>query len=170
MIDKSDIVRTSGEGSETRLSARFLGKVARDENGCWLWQGALSTPGGYAVFVSPPHRYAHRYAYAVLVGDIPDGQELDHLCRVRHCVNPQHLEAVPHYVNLTRAPFMNLTACKWGHEFTEENTALRTRADGTTYRQCRACVRIRAAVRECARHTKENAPRGGEALSHTEGV
>ena len=166
MIDKSDIVRTYGRS----LPERVLARIAPDETGCWLWQGTIVKPGGYPKFSGV---YAHRFTYTTLIGAIPDNHELDHLCRVRHCVNPHHLEAVTHFVNVSRAPFMNLSACKWGHDFTPDNTAIRVRADGATYRQCRTCVRIRStrAVRECALTTKESAPAGTEALSQTnEGV
>jgi hypothetical protein len=88
--------------------------------------------------------YAHRYAYELLVGPIPPGTELDHLCRVRHCVNPAHLEAVAHRDNLLRGdtiPGRNArkTECPRGHLFEAENTY----RDTLGRRKCRECARLR---------------------------
>lgn len=82
---------------------RFWAKVEVDESGCWLW--TASTNHGYGHFwVSPDvgKVYAHRYAYELLVGPIPDGLEIDHLCKVRNCVNPEHLEPVTKEENWRR--------------------------------------------------------------------
>lgn len=84
-------------------------------------------------------RVVHRVAYEVWVGAIPDGLELDHLCGVRCCVNPAHLEPVTHYENLMRGAIGDLarrTRCKRGHEFTPENTVRNNRG-----RECRICRR-----------------------------
>lgn len=71
--------------------------------GCWLWTGALD-PSGYAVFNSDMStKKAHRWAYQQWVGPLLPGMVLDHLCRVRHCVNPAHLEQVTHAENMRRA-------------------------------------------------------------------
>ena len=100
---------------------------------CWIWTGAISSVG-YGAFgaerVNGRNRnaLAHRFAYEQLVGPIPEGLVLDHLCRVTRCVNPVHLEPVTHRENLDRgtpsASHLNRgkTHCKNGHEFTEENT------------------------------------------------
>jgi len=76
-----------------------------------------------------------------LRGTIPYKLELDHLCRVKHCCNPDHLEAVTHYTNLHRGASIQArnakkTHCKWGHEFTPENTYIIPSGAG---RACRAC-------------------------------
>lgn len=65
---------------------------------CWVWQRSV-TPNGYGKLAD---RYAHRMYYEQNVGPIPDGMELDHLCRVRQCCRPDHLEPVPHTVNIRR--------------------------------------------------------------------
>lgn len=109
---------------------------------CWLWSGAL-TGRGYGKFGSPA-RSAHRYMYELFRGPIPDELEIDHLCRVHRCVNPDHLEAVPHKVNVERGELRlvlgSRTHCKNGHEFTPENT--RTYVGGRGFqRVCRACKR-----------------------------
>lgn len=132
------------------LPERFRSKVRVDqETGCWLW--TAGTDGrGYGLFWhgrrgsgGKMHR-AHRWAYEVLVGPIPDGLELDHLCRVRPCVNPDHLEPVTHLENVRRGilgtdqhPNRLKTHCKQGHPFSPENT--RVGRDGK--RACRTCHR-----------------------------
>lgn len=105
------------------------------DGGCWLWEGAQNG-GGYGRF---KNEIAHRYAYTVVVGPIPEGLELDHLCRVHGCVNPSHLEAVTHKENILRgvgwgAQNKRKTHCKRGHEFTEANTVREGRS-----RRCRTC-------------------------------
>jgi hypothetical protein len=85
---------------------------------------------------------AHRWSYEALVGPIPPGLEIDHLCRVRNCVNPSHLEPVTKAVNILRGESMSArharqTHCKSGHPFDAENTRMTT--DGQ--RRCRTCDR-----------------------------
>lgn len=76
-----------------------------DNNGCWLWQRG-KTSAGYG---ENRGQYAHRYYYQVYKGKITDGFDLDHLCHVRSCVNPDHLEAVPHAINCRRGYKARLT-------------------------------------------------------------
>jgi hypothetical protein len=120
---------------------RFWSRVDREAPlGCWDWvAGKLSS--GYGSFRTGNRAHvAHRYAYEALIGPIPDGLQLDHLCRNRSCVNPDHLEVVTQRVNLARGvspPAINArkTHCSRGHEFTDENTY--RSPDG--YRGCRTC-------------------------------
>ena len=107
---------------------------------CWVWRGAIH--GGYGNFSVGQGRFqgAHRVAYELLVGPVPD--TLDHLCRNPACVNPAHLEPVTNRENILRgtgfaATYAKATHCKSGHEFTLENTAYRTRPEGG--RCCRTC-------------------------------
>lgn len=130
--------------------ARFWSRVRKTDN-CWLWIGGISH-SGYGVFTTGSKTNgtskstpAHRYSYALAKGDIPEGLVLDHLCRIRECVNPDHLEAVTQQVNTLRgdspiAQHAAKTHCKRGHPFSEENT-WRTRKGG---RHCRTCARERA--------------------------
>lgn len=75
--------------------------------GCWLWDGATGATGygqmSGRIDGKPRTIQAHRVAYEIMVGPVPDGLELDHLCRNRECVNPAHLEAVPHLLNCLRS-------------------------------------------------------------------
>jgi hypothetical protein len=82
----------------TTLERRFVTRVKQGTNGCWLWEGATRT-NGYGTFALKrqgrwTQTTAHRIAFELYVGQIPDGYEVDHLCRVRGCVRPDHLEAV----------------------------------------------------------------------------
>src|SRR3990167_9081181 len=80
--------------------ARFWVRVDKTAT-CWLWKGSIDSQG-YGRLSRRPRRSAHRFSYQLLIGPIPPGRELDHLCRVRHCVNPDHLEAVTRRVNILR--------------------------------------------------------------------
>lgn len=81
---------------------RFMEKVEIHPKGCWFWTGEISA-NGYGGFRHPDTKWAHRASYMLLVGPIPDGKYLDHLCRNTSCVNPDHLEPVTHQENLSRA-------------------------------------------------------------------
>lgn len=119
---------------------RLFTKFVIADNGCWLWTASCGR-GGYGRFnYEGRAQSAHRCAYELLVGPIPDGLEIDHLCRVRNCVNPDHMEPVTHRVNVLRgmgssAKRARQTHCKNGHPFDEKNTYMRP--DGR--RACRAC-------------------------------
>ena len=110
---------------------------------CWLWTGALDGKGYGRVSVGGKVVRAHRWAYEALVGPIPSGLHLDHLCRVKTCVNPDHLEPVTHRVNLERGRGVLLRApkthCKHGHEYDEKNTRINSKGR----KVCRACDRKR---------------------------
>jgi hypothetical protein len=145
---------------DARLPGRFWSKVQPvPVTGCWLWTAA-DNGKGYGIFKaglsSAPRSglvYVHRLAFERLVSRIPPGVEIDHLCRVRECVNPCHLEAVTHRENVLRgtspvAAQVLQTHCKRGHEFTNENTYWQGRK-----RSCRICRRLahqRAATRGAA--------------------
>src|ERR1700755_3231525 len=99
---------------------RFWSKVSLGhENGCWVWVGAMDG-GGYGRVYTKGRPRAHKAAWVYLRGPVPDGLELDHLCRNRACVNPKHLEPVTHRENLLRgmAPAAinsRKTHCPKGH-------------------------------------------------------
>lgn len=74
------------------------------KSGCWIWQLSLSNKGYAQTKVNGKTKEAHRLFYKKYKGDISSGMELDHLCRRRNCVNPQHLEPVTHTENMKRSP------------------------------------------------------------------
>ena len=83
-------------------AARFWSKVDKTET-CWLWAGALNNSGYGTIKIDGVTIGAHRHAYELAGGVIPDGLDLDHLCSVRRCVNPDHLEPVTRSENIRRA-------------------------------------------------------------------
>lgn len=102
-------------------------QFVKTSDDCWIWTGGIHKKTGYGNFwLNGTTWLAHRYAYAALVGEIPDGWTVDHLCRVRHCVNPAHLEAVSFAENNRRsdsasARNMRKTHCPQGHPYIEGN-------------------------------------------------
>jgi hypothetical protein len=124
--------------------ARFLSKIEQRPEGCWGWTGSVS-PNGYARYGI---MYAHRLAYELLVGPIPDGMDIDHVrergCTERTCTNPDHLEVVTPAENRRRQPNvidqMARTHCPKGHPYDQENTRMRGNKRG-----CRQCDRDSAA-------------------------
>src|SRR4051794_28099208 len=84
--------RISGATLHCSIACRFIHKIVIDgASGCWEWQGATDH-GGYGEFhMSARNARAHRMAYELFAGPIPDGLDLDHLCRNPPCVNPEHL-------------------------------------------------------------------------------
>jgi transposase len=131
---------------------RFWTKVKRGQpHECWPWLAARQ-PDGYGLFHTSDGRHwgAHRYAYEVTYGPIPQCLVIDHVrargCNRTDCVNPAHLEAVTQAVNIERginravlsASFASQTHCRHGHELTPENTYVRPIGNGQ-YRRCRKC-------------------------------
>ena len=112
------------------------------ESGCWVWVADENGHGYGRVKINGKLFMAHRAVYELFKGPIPEGLELDHLCRVTQCVNPDHLEAITPQVNTLRSlgiTSMNAkkTHCDHGHEFTLDNTHVRENGG----RICRACKR-----------------------------
>lgn len=135
---------------------RFWTNVAKTP-GCWNWTGTLSK--GYGIYRAMKRRpvLAHRVTYECARGPVPEGLELDHLCRNRACVNPEHLEAVTRQINVLRgispaARHAVQTVCIRGHAFDDANT----RKSGTR-RTCRACGQNRIAEFKQRRLTKSAA-------------
>lgn len=120
---------------------RFFKNLTKVESGCWQWKLALDRDG-YGLFSVGSQRdnsasrvRAARYAYTELVGPIGDGLQIDHLCKNRACVNPDHLEPVTQHENILRSANTTKVACTYGHFYTVRNT-LRTKQG---HRHCRAC-------------------------------
>lgn len=128
---------------------RLEARIDRESGApCWLWTGPLNDQGYGRYFPnaeSPRPIRAHRAAYEFFVGPIPEGLELDHLCRVRHCVNPEHVEPVTHAENVRRGAAGNnkraKTHCPQGHPYSGDNLYLYP--GPRVHRGCRACVRLR---------------------------
>jgi hypothetical protein len=141
--------------------SRFWAKVEKTET-CWLWHGSIGY-FGYGTFWLGRHCgkkagvYAHIFSYQMSIGKIPDGLQLDHLCRVRHCVNPDHLEPVTRKENILRgmspmARQARQTHCIYGHSLADAWVS------STGHRLCRACNRrksraLYARRRDAARGT-----------------
>jgi len=112
-----------------------------DLGACWVWTGRLNRDGYGEVRVDGQYRMTHRIVYQHLACEVPAGLELDHLCRVRHCVNPAHLEPVTHRENSLRSESFAAknavkTHCPQGHPYDARNTYAWRGS-----RICRACVR-----------------------------
>jgi len=134
---------------------RIREDVIEDVNGCWCWTGNLNRDG-YAYFkFDGRFTSVHRASYEEFVGSIPDGMDIDHLCRVRDCVNPDHLEPVSHVENCARGSRAQATHCMNGHEFTEVNTYRRKDGRSVNSRRCRQC--LSAAQRRCQARKREKA-------------
>jgi|SRR5579863_5247114 len=124
-----------------KAAKRLMHRVTFDPSGCWL-SGHSRTSWGYVQFMADhKHTTAHRFAYELFNGPIPEGMQVDHLCRVRHCVNPAHLEAVSKKENILRgesycAQAARKTHCPKGHPYSEENTHV-----WNNKRFCRECSR-----------------------------
>lgn len=146
------------------LYDRFIEKVEMvTESGCWIWVGCCDSNGygnlSKGVKVVEGYRknyYAHRVAYELYKGSIPEGLDIDHLCRVRCCVNPDHLEAVCRKENVMRgnspSNFNSIKMhCIRGHRLEGDNLFF----DCDGYRQCRTCSRMRKRLEKRRRLERE---------------
>ena len=128
---------------------RFQSKIEVDIlSGCWLWNGYVEQAGYGRLNVDDYPHYIHRLAYEHWKGQIPKGFCIDHLCRNKSCCNPNHLEVVTYQENKDRGLCVKMTPrgvnhhnskkthCKWGHEFTPENTY---RSPNRNNRECKQC-------------------------------
>jgi len=112
------------------------------ETECWLWTGAKNNQGYPQKRHNGRTQYLHRLSYVAMRGPIPEGLELDHLCRTPPCYNPLHLEAATHLENMRRGignQHRGKTHCLRGHPFTATNTRIGRRGE----RNCRPCGLIR---------------------------
>ena len=140
-----------------RDNERFFSFVSGEDGGCRVWTGGLTGAGYGAFWVDGRQVLAHIYAYRTWVGPIPDGLQLDHLCRNRRCVNPAHLEPVTIAENVLRgegraARNARKTHCDSGHRLAGENLIVKCspRNPARTWRACRACERDRSRQRRAA--------------------
>jgi hypothetical protein len=125
------------------LPERLLSKFDLSEDNHWLWNGYLDKDGYGQYWLNNKNVRAHRIVYESIVSQIPKDLVIDHLCRIRHCVNPDHLEVVTPLENMMRgqnstSQNAKKTSCKHGHEFTAENTYTNP---FTKKRKCLTCNR-----------------------------
>lgn len=138
--------------------------------GCWMWKGSLnngygSLSAGSRTDHSRGKIPAHVISYELHIGRVPEGAEIDHACRNRACVNPEHLEAVPRRVNILRgesivAKNARKTHCPKGHPYDDQNT-VRSK-DGS--RSCRACRRERQRQWNLKSHDQSSGITGGNSV------
>lgn len=128
---------------------RMMQRTEVVADGCWLYRGRLKD--GYAYVWGDEAKCAigHRVAYESLVGPIPADMEIDHLCRVRNCINPAHLEAVTQDENKRRTTGLryNKTHCPQGHAYDDANVYLAPSGD----RMCRICKSARQIASRAAK-------------------
>lgn len=167
--------------SDLAFVARFLSRIEVDtDSGCWLWSGSIFAKSGYGMTYHGKRRIgggartllAHRVSYFLHVGPVPPSMVLDHLCRVRRCVNPFHLEPVSMRENVIRGRVL-VTSCPKGHpldgvlikgsRYCKECSRIHARQyhnrmkDDAAYRE-RARVRARAHYHAARSRTKEQRP------------
>lgn len=147
VVGLDGIFMPAGYYTRKPIGERFWNRVNKEGplwNGtpCWIWTGALMTKGYGTLENGQRREGAHRIAYKLRYGSIPEGLTIDHLCRNKPCVNPGHLEAVTNRTNVLRgvgpsAQNARKTHCLRGHEYTEANTY---RSNGK--RSCRTCPKM----------------------------
>lgn len=143
------VMRHGDPGHHRPTHAERFWKRVNKTDSCWLWTGPLSNWGYGKIQVEGVSVPAHRFAYTLLVGPIPAGHHIDHLCRVRACVNPSHLEPVTIRENTLRgvgvcARAAKATQCPQGHAYSPDNTRINTKGS----RECRTCGRDRSREHE----------------------
>lgn len=119
-----------------KVKERLLKHINITNTGCWEWAACTHRTGYGKVNVDHKTSLAHRVSYQEFIGPIPEGLDIDHLCRNRKCINPDHLEPVTRRENLARGAGQCSSHCKKGHEFTLENTRIYRNT-----RRCRICSR-----------------------------
>ncbi len=133
---------------------RFWSFVQKSDS-CWLWIGR-KTHNGYGQYGL---KYVHRISYELVHGPIPEGLTIDHLCRVRNCINPSHMEPISMRDNILRgtaptAVNAKKTHCIHGHPFSKENTLIRKDRPGT--RTCLECFREFQRIAARGRYRREH--------------
>ena len=127
---------------DPRVPEPLWDKVVISESGCWIRTEGLTDKGYAKLYHDGKRHRAHRLYYTLLAGPIPEGLVLDHLCRVRNCVNPDHLEPVTQLVNVRRGrsgqPQLAKTHCPHGHPYSGSNLSINSKGG----RRCKECARL----------------------------
>lgn len=141
-----EIEMTAARLPRLTTEARFLAKIRKTPT-CWEWTGTRNWKGYGLVSLNGRSVQAHRAVYELFVGPIPDGLQLDHLCYVKHCVNPAHLEPVTNLENNRRswavggrAERQMKTHCPYGHAYEGDNIVPKKPRG----RDCRECIKRRS--------------------------
>ena len=157
---------------ELSLEDRIWAHIVPEPNtGCWFWSGSHNNSGYARINLKTTKSktgwktcYLHRVTYEMYVGPIPNGKQIDHLCRQRGCCNPEHLEAVTPQQNVARglASAVNAahkTHCPYGHEYNDDNTYI----DSKGWQHCNECRRQRDRKRDRSRDIERQRERRREA-------
>lgn len=141
--------------SETIIRRIEASSIPEPNSGCMLWLGAINSSGYGQLWNGSRPEQVHRLIYKAQVGEIRSGEEIDHLCRVRCCVNPKHLECVSHRENMRRSNSVmgansRKTHCKRGHVLAGRNLSI-TKSGS---RQCRTCIAMHARNKRARRRAK----------------
>ena len=131
---------------------RVMRRLRVEPDGCLTYTGKLNKKGYAEIWDGQGSDRLHRFMYEQTVGPIPYGMQLDHLCRRRHCGNPQHLEPVTAFENNARGLNAKRATCHRGHPFDDENTGYSGRS-----RYCKQCGRERAAAHHAAKNLRQSA-------------
>jgi len=121
-------------------SVQFIEKwsIPEPNSGCWLWVGSIGSKQPYGSFRKRGKRYyAHRVSYVAYKGQIAHGLEINHICKNKSCVNPDHLEAVTHTENMRWSLVKKV--CVRGHDLDSENLYTVTRSNGKVFHRCKKC-------------------------------
>ncbi|PZE31781.1 HNH endonuclease signature motif containing protein [Curtobacterium sp. MCLR17_042] len=132
------------------VAERIERRIEATPFGCWQWTGRIDRYGYGAIKVDRAPRPAHRVSFEAFVGPIAEGMQLDHLCRNRSCVNPDHLEQVDTKTNTRRGVRPNRLLCPNGHPRTPDNLYV----DPSGARSCRTCHRGAAAAHRARQGTQ----------------
>jgi hypothetical protein len=127
---------------DPRLNERFWIKVSVSASGCWKWTAQINHAGYGRFWTNGRMVRAHRFSYTALVREVPIGMVLDHLCKTRSCVRPDHMEPVTQKVNVQRGDRwagLSRTHCSAGHLYDAANTLV----ESNGRRRCRTCNRLR---------------------------
>lgn len=140
-INSRLLCQLSYRGSNAPIVRRIVARVEIAPGDCWEWRGSRNSRGYGLISIDGKVQLTHRVMVAAVRGPIPDGLQVDHLCRVKACCNPGHLDVVTPRVNVNRAGHGSETCCIRGHALTGHNLVLKKRGKTRpAVRNCRECA------------------------------